>query len=115
MANENKNFNVSFQEYRKGQNNRGERKSVENFLKQSVNRKKYKKKNKNVNFIDQLDKNKNIAEIINIQSYKEFNIKDDDKEQEKFDEKILSIQKTDEVVIEKTNEVVKKNCTCSIY
>ena len=108
MANENKNFNVAFQEYRKVQNNRGERKSVENFLKQSINRKKYKKKNKNVNFIDQLDKNKNIAEIINIQSYKEFNIIDDeDEDEEEFDEKILSI--------EKTNEVVKKNCTCSIY
>ena len=108
MNNDHKNFKKAYEEYKKSSDNNNERKSVENFLKQNINKKKTKsKKNgKNVNFVDQLDKKKNIAEIINIESFKEYNIITDEDEDE-YDGNNMEIEKTD--------EVIQKSCTCGIY
>ena len=106
MNNNHKNFKKAYEEYKKSPDNIHERKSVENFLKQSINKKKNKnKKNgKNVNFVDQLDNKKNIAEVINIESFKEYNIITDEDEYDGND-----------MEIEKTDEVIQKSCTCVIY
>ena len=106
MNNDHKNFKKAYEEYKKSPDKTNERKSVENFLKQNINKKKTKsKKNgKNVNFVDQLDKKKNIAEIINIESFKEYNIITDEDEYE-----------GNNMEIEKTDEVIQKSCTCGIY
>ena len=106
MSKEYKDFNLSFKEYKNNSKIKNEWKSVENFLKKKFMTKKYEKqkKGKTVNFIDELDKNKKVAEIINIQAFKEWNIINDDEEE---DENILTT--------EATNEVYNQNCTCSIY
>ena len=106
MNNDHKNFKKAYEEYRNSPDRNNERKSVENFLKQNINKKKTKsKKNgKNVNFVDQLDNKKNIAEVINIESFKEYNIITDEDEYE-----------GNNMEIEKTDEVIQKSCTCGIY
>ena len=106
MNNDHKNFKKAYEEYKKSPDKTNERKSVENFLKQNINKKrtKNKKNGKNVNFIDQIDNNKNIAEVINIESFKEYNIITDEDEYE-----------GNNMEIEKTDEVIQKSCTCGIY
>ena len=108
MNNDHRNFKKAYEEYKNSADNNNERKSVENFLKQSINKKrtKNKKNGKNVNFIDQIDNNKNIAEVINIESFKEYNIITDEDEDE---------YEGNNMEIEKTNEVTQKSCTCGIY
>ncbi len=96
--------NKTLKKYLNSSDNKNEKKTVENFLKQNridKRQNKKKSKSKNVNFIDDIDKNKNIAEIINIQSYKELNTLDDEE-----DENFMNI--------EKTRETVNENCTCTI-
>ena len=106
MNDDHKNFKKAYEEYKKSPDKTNERKSVENFLKQNINKKrtKNKKNGKNVNFIDQIDNNKNIAEVINIESFKEYNIITDEDEYE-----------GNNMEIEKTDEVIQKSCTCGIY
>ena len=107
MNNDQKNFKKAYEEYKNGPEKINERKSVENFIKQNINKKKTKnKKNgKNVNFVDQLDKKKNIAEVINIESFKEYNIITDEDEYDG----------NNNMEIEKTDEMIQKSCTCGIY
>ena len=106
MNDDHKNFKKAYEEYKNRTDKTNERKSVENFLKQNINKKRTKnrKNGKNVNFIDQLDNKKNIAEVINIESFKEYNIITDEDEYE-----------GNSMEIEKTNEVTQKSCTCGIY
>ena len=107
MNNDHKNFKKAYEQYKNNTDNIHERKSVENFLKQNINKKKTKnKKNgKNVNFVDQLDNKKNIAEVINIESFKEYNIITDEDEYDG----------NNNMEIEKTDEMIQKSCTCGIY
>ena len=106
MNDDHNNFKKAYEEYKNSPDKKNERKSVENFLKQNINKKRTKNKKigKNVNFIDQIDNNKNIAEVINIESFKEYNIITDEDEYE-----------GNNMEIEKTDEVIQKSCTCGIY
>ena len=107
MNNDQKNFKKAYEDYKNSPDKINERKSVENFIKQNINKKKTKnKKNgKNVNFVDQLDNKKNIAEVINIESFKEYNIITDEDEYDG----------NNNMEIEKTDEMIQKSCTCGIY
>ena len=98
-------INIALKNYIKSKNNDKEKKTVESFIKQNrSNKLLYNKKikPKNVNFIDEIDKNKNVAEVIYIKSYKEAN-------------KLENEHNNNEMNIQKTNETVKKNCTCNIF
>ena len=105
MEKDKQNVNKPFKDYNKDEKGNREKKSFENFLKAN-NKNQKNKKNHKVNFIDDLDKNKNIAEIINIQAYKDWG------ESDVIDE---NMENSEEVNIEQTNNVINKQCTCLIF
>ena len=97
--------NIALKNYIKSRSNVQEKNTVENFIRQNRSNKNLfnkKRKSKNVNFIDEIDKNKNVAEVIYIKSYKELNTLENED-----DDNLMHIQET--------NETVKKNCTCNIF
>ena len=108
MEKDTHNINKSFKEYNRNLKGAKEKKSFESFIKAKIINKKNKKNHK-VNFIDDLDKNKNIAEIINIQAYKDLGDSDI------LDENMENMENFGEVNIEQTNDLVSKLCTCLIF
>ena len=97
--------NIALKNYIKSRSNAQEKNTVENFIRQNRTNKNLfnkKRKSKNVNFIDEINKNKNLAEVIYIKSYKELNTAENED-----DDNLMPIQET--------NEKVKKNCTCNIF
>ena len=97
--------NIALKNYIKSRNNDTEKKTVESFIRQKRSNKflyNKKIKPKSVNFIDEMDKNKNVAEVIYIQSYKEANTLENEND-------------NNELNIQETNETIKKNCTCNIF
>ncbi len=100
--------NIALKKYIKSQRNAQEKNTVENFIRQNrigKNALNKKAKSKNVNFIDEIDKTKNLAEVIYIKSYKESNTlehEEDDK-----DDNVISTQDKNETII--------TNCTCNIF
>ena len=113
MENKNVDFNTAFQDYVKSPKNNFEKNTVDYFLrnkmcgnKKSEPNSQKKNKNRSVNFIDKIDKDKNVAEVINIQAYKEFNIPDYESGSEN-DEKVMSIEESD--------KTVQEHCTCNIF
>ena len=108
MEKDEQNVVKSFKDYSKNGKETNGKKSFENFLKANIKNQKNKKKSK-VNFIDDLDKNKNIAEIINIQAYKDWG------ESDILDENMENMENSEEINIEQTRTLVNKQCTCLIF
>ena len=97
--------NIALKKYIKSRRNAQGKNTVENFIRQNIigkNALNKKAKSKNVIFIDEIDKNKNLAEVIYIKSYKESNTL----EHEENDNEISTQDK---------NETIITNCTCNIF